>query len=124
VVDHNIINRNGIRDGEQGGVAIVNGTGNLQTNNTLNNNFNGIEIESPNNTTRGNSVNGSASTGIFITSIGSPSTVTYNTVLGSAFTDMSDDSSTCSGDTWTRNTFQTDLANGVSDGGPSAGCIR
>ncbi len=124
VIEHNIINRNGILDGEQGGVAIINGTNNLVANNTLNNNFNGIEIESPGNTVRGNLVSGSVSTGIFVISIGSPAAVKYNTVLGSASVDMSDESSTCSGNTWTRNTFQTDLAGGVSDGGPGSGCIH
>jgi len=124
VVEHNIINRNGIRDGEQGGVAIFNGTGNRIEHNALNNNFNGIEIESPNNTVVDNAVSGSTSTGIFITTDGSPSTVRRNTVLGSAVVDMSDQSSTCSGNVWRKNTFQTDFAGAVSDGGPGAGCIR
>ena len=119
-VMNNIINSNGILDGEQGGVAIFNGTNNLVANNALNNNFNGIEIESPGNLVRGNTVNGSH-TGIFITTVGSPSTVKYNTVLGS-ITDMSDD--TCGVNTWRNNTFQTDLVAGVSDGGPATGCIR
>ena len=119
-VVNNIINRNGILDGEQGGVAIFNGTNNLVANNALNNNFNGIEIESAGNLVRGNTVSGSH-TGIFITPVGSPSTVKYNTVLGS-ITDMSDD--TCGVNTWRNNTFQTDLVAGVSDGGPGTGCIR
>jgi len=121
-VVNNIINRNGILDGEQGGVAIFNGTNNLVANNALNNNFNGIEIESPGNLVRGNTVSGSSNTGIFITPVGSPSTVKYNTVLGSGITDMSDD--TCGVNTWRNNTFQTDLVAGVSDGGPGTGCIR
>lgn len=124
VIENNIINRNGIRDGEQGGVAIFNGTGNIIANNAINNNFNGIEIESPGNTVRGNTVSGSVSVGIFVISIGSPAAVKYNAVLGSAFIDMLDDSATCSGNTWTRNTFQTDVAGGVSDGGPGTGCIQ
>jgi len=124
VVEHNIINRNGIRDREQGGVAIFNGTGNLIASNALNNNFNGIEIESPGNTARGNTVNGSVSIGILVISIGSPSTVKRNTVLGSALADLSDDSSTCSGNVWAKNTFQTDLAGGVANGGPGSGCIQ
>jgi parallel beta-helix repeat protein len=117
----NIINSNGILDGEQGGVAIFNGTNNLVANNALNHNFNGIEIESPGNLVRGNTVNGSH-TGIFITTVGSPSTVKNNTVLGSVIADMSDD--TCGVNTWRNNTFQTDLVAGVSDGGPGTGCIR
>jgi len=124
VVEDNIINRNGLRDGEQGGIAIVNGTFNVIANNALDDNFNGIEIESPDNTVCDNLVSGSASTGIFVVAIGSPSTVCRNTVLGSAFVDMSDESPTCSGVTWSANTFQTDLAGGVSDGGPGSGCIQ
>ena len=122
-VESNIINRNGIAAHEQGGVAIFNGTGNLIANNVLNNNFNGIELESPGNTARGNTVNGSVSTGIFVTSIASPSTVKLNTVLGNVV-DMSDDSATCSGDLWRKNIFQTDLAGGVPNGGPGVGCIK
>jgi len=122
-VQNNIINNNGIVAHEQGGVAIFNGTNNLVANNALNNNFSGIEIESPGNIVRDNTVNGSVDTGIFITTFGSPSTVKHNTVLGNAFVDMLDDGSTCNGDLWRKNTFQTDLAGGVSDGGPGVGCI-
>lgn len=121
---HNIINRNGLTAGEQGGVAIFNGTNNLIASNALNGNFNGIEIESPGNIVRHNTVNGSVSTGIFITSIGSPSTVKLNTALGNTFVDLSDESSTCSGDIWRKNIFQTDLAGGVLDGGSGVGCIK
>jgi len=123
-VENNIINRNGIGAGEQGGVAIFNGTNNLVANNAVNNNFNGIEVESPGNTVRNNTVNGSVSTGIFITTNGAPSTVKLNTVLGNAFVDMSDESSACNGDVWRKNTFQTDLAGAASDGGPEKGCIK
>ena len=123
-VEANIINRNGIADHEQGGVAIFNGSHNVIANNTLNNNFNGVEVESPNNTIRSNLVRGSVEDGIFITSAGTPSTVTLNLVLGSHFVDMSDDSVTCGGNSWKKNRFSTDLAGGVADGGPAAGCIR
>ena len=123
-VQNNIINNNGIVDGEQGGVAIFNGTNNLIANNSLSHNFQGIEIESPGNVVRDNTVSGSVNTGIFITSVGAPSTVKLNTVLGSGFVDMSDDGSKCNGDIWRKNTFQTDLAGSASDGGPGVGCIR
>lgn len=124
VVANNIINRNGIRAGQQGGVAIFNGAGNRIENNALNNNVNGIEIESPHNTVSGNTVSGSASTGIFVVLTASSSTVTLNTVLGSASGDLSDDSATCSGNVWKNNTFQTDFAGGVPNGGPGVGCIQ
>ena len=120
----NVINNNGIKDGEQGGVAIFNGSKNLVANNALNNNFNGIEVESAGNTIRDNTVNGSVATGIFILNVGSPTTVKQNTVLGSAIVDMSDDNAKCGKDHWKQNIFQTDLVAGVSDGGPGVGCLQ
>lgn len=124
VIKNNIINNNGITTGEKGGVGIFFGTKNLIVNNALNHNFSGIEIESPGNVVQDNTVNGSSSTGIFITTLGSPSTVKHNTVLGSVLADMSDDNATCDGDVWRKNTFQTDLVAGGSDGGPGKGCVR
>lgn len=124
VIKNNIINNNGLIDGEQGGIAIFYGVDNLIENNALNNNFNGIELESPGNTARENTVNGSLEGGIVVLSGASPSRVLKNTVLGSAVADLSDDSATCSGNTWKGNTFQTDLAGGNPDGGPKVGCIR
>jgi parallel beta-helix repeat protein len=123
VIKSNIINNNGLISG-QGGIAIFYGVNNLIENNVLNNNLNGIELESPGNTARGNTVNGSLGDGIFVLAAASPSRVLKNTVLGSNFVDLSDDSATCSGDTWKGNTFQTDLAGGNPDGGPKVGCIR
>jgi hypothetical protein len=122
-VESNIIVRNGVVDGEQGGVAIFNGAHNLVAGNTLNGNFNGIEIESPGNVALNNRVNGSH-VGIFVTSVGSPSSVKGNTVLGSTVVDLSDDSATCAGNVWWNNDFQTDSAAASSDGGPGVGCIR
>ena len=46
-VKTNIISNNGLVAGEQGGVAIFNRTGDVIANNALNNNFMGIESESP-----------------------------------------------------------------------------
>jgi parallel beta-helix repeat protein len=122
-VANNIINRNGLVDGEQGGVAIFGGKGNVVTNNSLNNNFEGIEIESPGNTATGNTVSGSVDTGIFIIN-GSPSIVRRNTVFGSGFVDMLDEKAACDSNTWRNNDFQTDLVNDVPDGGPKVGCLR
>jgi parallel beta-helix repeat protein len=124
VVENNIFTGNGLTDGEQGAVAIFNGTGNLIAGNTMIQNFNGVEIESSGNLVRNNTVNGSSNTGIFITASGSPSTVRSNIVLGSGIVDMSDDGTTCNGDIWRKNTFQTDLAGGVPNGGPGVGCIK
>jgi len=123
VLKSNIINSNG-SNSEQGGVGIFFGTNNVVANNALNNNSNGIEIESPGNFALDNKVNGSLNTGIFIPTLGSPSTVKHNTVLGSAFVDMSDGNTTCDGNIWRKNTFQTDLVAGASDGGSGTGCIR
>jgi len=123
-VENNVINRNGIADGEQGGVAIFNGSKNLIANNTLNNNFNGIELESPGNTARNNTVNGSVDGGVFVLQGASPSSVKSNTVLGSGLADMADGSPKCGKDKWKMNIFQTDLVAGVSDGGPGVGCLQ
>lgn len=123
-VENNVINNNGILDGEQGGVAIFNGKRNLISNNTINNNFNGIELESPGNTVRNNTVSGSVGAGIFALVIASPSSVKGNTVLGSGVVDMSDDSPNCGKDKWQMNYFQTDLVNGKPDGGPGVGCLQ
>jgi parallel beta-helix repeat protein len=129
IVEDNIINNNGIV-GEQGGVAIFNGTGNIIRNNAVNNNWAGILLESPGNLAQGNTVNGSADVGIVINSFGASSTVRRNTVLGSGLADMSDGSAGCDGNAWgvpypaQGNLFQTDLVVGVADGGPGVGCIR
>jgi len=123
-VEDNLINNNGLVDHEQGGVAIFNGSGNLIANNSINNNFNGVELESPGNILQSNTVNGSVGSGIFVLTIASPSTLQRNTVLGSAVVDLSDDNAGCSGDTWSKNIFVTDVVAGVSDGGPGTGCIR
>lgn len=123
-VGNNIINRNGVVDHEQGGVSIFNGTGNVIANNSLNNNFEGIEIESPGNTAVGNTVSGSLDVGIFMPTLGSPSVVKSNTVFGSVLVDMLDDQPACGSSTWKNNKFQTDLVNDVPDGGPKVGCLR
>jgi parallel beta-helix repeat protein len=123
VVENNVINKNGIVANEQGGIAIFNGSGNLLQNNALNNNFSGIEIESPGNTANGNRVSGSLDTGIFITN-GSPSVVKRNVVFGSTLVDMLDDQVACGTDTWSGNNFQTDLVADIPDGGPKKGCLR
>jgi hypothetical protein len=122
VVENNIIYRNGLRDGEQGGVAIFNGQHNTIANNALNNNFNGIEVESPNNQVLRNLVNGSVEYGIFTTAGGN--LLMSNRVLGSTFGDLSDSDATCSTNVWKKNTFVTDFAGGVADGGPPLGCIH
>jgi parallel beta-helix repeat protein len=124
IVEDNIINNNGTSIGEQGGVAIFNGTENVIRNNAVNNNFAGILIESPGNLAHSNTVNGSTDTGISISGDGASSTVIKNTVLGNGVADMSDGSASCAANVWKNNTFQTDLVVSVSDGGPTAGCIR
>lgn len=123
-VKNNIINNNGLVAHEQGGVAIFNGTGNLIANNALNNNFMGIEIESPGNVAQRNHVSGSVDTGIFITSFGSPGNVNHNTVFGSGLVDMLDEQRECDSNTWTGNNFVTDLVADLSDGGPGVGCLQ
>jgi parallel beta-helix repeat protein len=124
VVENNIIDNNGLVAGEQGGVAIFNGANNVIRNNAVNNNFGGISINSPGNVVRDNTVNGSLNTGIAINTGGASSTVMKNTALGNGVADMSDGSAGCDANTWKKNSFQTDLVAGASDGGPGTGCIK
>ena len=121
IVENNLINNNGTTEGY--GVAIFNGTNNLIRGNAVNGNVNGIGIDSPGNLARDNTVSGSTNTGIAISTVGAPSTVRRNSVLGSGVTDMSDGSANCGTNIWRHNTFHTDLVVGVADGGPGAGCI-
>ncbi|HYR83390.1 MAG TPA: right-handed parallel beta-helix repeat-containing protein [Terriglobia bacterium] len=119
----NVINNNGIAAGEQGGVAIFNGMNNVISRNTINNNFDGILIDSPGNIVEQNTVNGSVGNGasgigISINVSGASTIVRGNTVLGSSF-DMSDGNPGCGTDQWTNNTFQT-----AAVVGGSAGCIQ
>jgi parallel beta-helix repeat protein len=124
-VADNVIDNNGIADGEQGGVVIFNGKNNVISNNTVNNNFHGILIDSPGNLVESNTVNGSvgngtSGVGISINAPGASTQVKGNTVLGSTQVDMSDNNSGCGSDLWRNNTFQT---GGVA-GGSNPGCIQ
>ena len=123
-VTNNIITNNGIVAGEQGGVAIFNGKNNVITSNTVNNNFDGILIESPGNVVENNTVNGSVGkgangVGISISATGASTVVKGNTVLGSSQADMIDINHKCGTDLWQNNTFQT----AVVVGGTAA-CIQ
>lgn len=60
----------------------------------------GITIDSPGDLAQGNTVNGSSNTGIGFSTVGAPSTVKRNTVLGNDVTDMSDGSVDCDANTW------------------------
>jgi len=117
VVQNNIIDRNGILSG-QGGVSIFNGKSNVIENNAFHGDFVGIEIESDGNVTRGNVVSGSIQTGLFVAS--TANTTSSNTVLSSGLVDLSDASPTCTGNSWTGNTFVTSVAGSVS----APGCIH
>ena len=117
----NVINNNGIAAGEQGGVAIFNGTNNVISGNTINNNFDGILIDSSGNLVEQNTVNGSVGNGangigIAINASGASTIVRGNTVLGSSSADMSDSNPGCGTDYWTNNTFQTAVVVGGSPG--------
>lgn len=124
-VTDNVINNNGIAAREQGGVAIFNGRNNLIINNTVNNNFHGILIDSPGNIVENNTVNGSvgngaSGVGISINVAGALTVVKGNTVLGSSQVDMSDSNFACGTDSWRNNTFQT----AVVARKPNPGCIQ
>jgi parallel beta-helix repeat protein len=126
VVEYNVINNNLPDTNGNGGygVLVANGTGNTIRYNAVNDNAAGITLGFPGNLATFNTVSGSTETGITITVDGAASAVRRNTVLGSAFADLVDESGGCDGNTWYRNLFQTDLVLGVPDGGANAGCIK
>ena len=133
LIENNILNNNG-GTGEGYGVAVFNGTNNLIRNNAANyNDFAGIRISSAVNPTGNpnlsnkviaNTVSGNTHVGIWILKDAAPSIIRLNTVMGSGDTDMLDEFAGCGGNTWRNNIFKTDLAAGVSDGGPGVGCIK
>src|SRR5262245_4638687 len=132
-IEKNVLNNNG-GTGEGAGVIVFNGTKTMIRYNTTNNNdFAGIRIASvtnPNNeagpltTVMGNTVSGNANVGIWIQADAPLSSVSANTAFGNGDTDMLDEVYSCGTSTWLNNLFMTDLAGGVPDGGPKAGCIR
>ena len=122
LVESNIIHHNGEYQGY--GVAIYNGSGNMIRGNAVNENFNGIGIQSFSNTAEDNTVAGSRQVGISIAAIGAGSSVQRNMVFGSGLLDMTDQVAACGTNTWSGNTFQTDEAGGIPDGGPSVPCIQ
>jgi nitrous oxidase accessory protein NosD len=122
LVESNIIHDNGQYEGF--GVVIYNGQGNMIRGNAVNANFNGIGIQSFSNRADDNTVSASRHTGISISAIGAGSTVQQNMVFGSGLLDMTDEVAGCGTNTWSGNTFQTDEAGGIPDGGPLVPCIQ
>ena len=122
LIESNIIHDNGEYEGY--GVVIYNGSGNMIRGNAVNGNFNGIGIQSLSNTAEDNTVAASRLAGISISAIGAGSSVQRNMVFGSRLLDMTDETVACGTNTWSGNTFQTDEAGGIPDGGPSVPCIQ
>jgi parallel beta-helix repeat protein len=132
-IEKNVLNNNG-GTGEGAGVIVFNGTKTMIRCNTTNNNdFAGIRIASapnsnneagPLTTVMGNTVSGNANVGIWIQANAPLSSISGNTAFGNGDTDMLDEVYSCGTNTWLNNLFKTDLAGGVPDGGPKAGCIQ
>jgi parallel beta-helix repeat protein len=132
-IEKNVLNNNG-GTGEGAGVIVFNGTKTMIRYNTANNNdFAGIRIASATNprneagpltTVMGNTVSGNANVGIWIQANAPLSSVSANTAFGNGDTDLLDEVYSCGTNTWLNNLFMTDLAGGVPDGGPKAGCIQ
>lgn len=132
-IEYNILSNNGT-SGEGYGVAIVNGHGNTVKHNAINQNDIGIRIGTAVNRdgTPGlrniafeNTINDNAMNGIWLEkSVGAPSRIRRNTVLGSGSADMQDDAQNCGGNSWQKNTLITDIVSGLTDGGSGSGCIQ
>lgn len=120
LISHNILSRNAAGSG----VRISGGSDITVADNAFDSNLDGIVLEDAGNSVHGNTIRGSLGVGIYVPPSASPSTITGNTVLGSAASDMSDVSPACGGNTWKANFFDTDLVNSVPDGGPKKGCLR
>ena len=122
-----MLSRNGANGG--GGIVIQDGDNNNNNNNTVANNaldgnVQGIVVANALRVVHDNTIRGSLDTGLWIQPWGSPSTVMRNMVLGSAQSDMLDDSPNCGGNTWRNDFFDTDVVDGVPDGGQGVGCIQ
>jgi len=121
---NNILSSNGAAGVLIQGSDVNNNYSNTVANNALDGNVWGIEVDNPENFVHYNTIRGNLDAGIWLTVYGSASQVMHNTVLGSARTDMLDDSPSCGGNTWRNDFFDTDLVDGVPDGGMNVGCAR
>lgn len=125
-VQSNIMQGNGVAVGAGGGVLIANGNANVIQDNAAIGNFDGISLgESVTGTIiRRNTANGNVSTGIAVSGGSTPNSISANTARGNGTADMSDANPGCGANVWKNKLFGTDLVAGVSDGGPSGGCIK
>jgi parallel beta-helix repeat protein len=121
--NRNKIKRNQI-NGNGNGVAIL-AEGNKILGNTVNGNASGIFLGPPasGNIIRGNTTNGNDS-GIFVNSDATGNLIESNTAQNNGRADLEDRNPGCDANTWSANTFVTDLVDLVSDGGPGVGCIQ
>lgn len=121
----NKINNNGV-GGQGGGVDILVGDRNKIAGNSVSNNNNfGILLDTNRNVVKSNSVNGNVQSGISVGTLGaSKNKITSNTATGNGLVDLEDVNPACDSNTWTGNTFATDLVAGLPDGGPGTGCIQ
>jgi hypothetical protein len=69
-------------------------------------------------------VSANKQSGISIAAIGAGSSVQGNRVFGSGLIDMTDEVAACGTNSWSGNTFQSDEAGGIPDGGPMVPCIQ
>jgi parallel beta-helix repeat protein len=100
--------------------------GNKIDNNGVGGQGGGVDIHvGDRNKIAGNSVNGNVQRGISVSTLGaSKNKITSNTATGNGSVDLEDVNPACDSNTWTGNTFATDLVAGLPDGGPGTGCIQ
>jgi parallel beta-helix repeat protein len=125
-VQSNIMKGNGVAVGAGGGILIANGNSNLVQDNAAIGNFDGISLGESitGSIVRRNTANGNVSVGIAVGGGSTPNSITGNTARGNGAVDLSDSNPGCGANIWKNKLFATDSVAAVSDGGPTAGCIR
>ena len=121
----NKIRRNKIQGNGGDGVEIFSERNKIVGNTVNGNNF-GISLSAPAsaNLVRGNTTNGHPGSGIWVGVGAGGNLIESNTALNNGRADLEDLNPGCDTNTWTANTFVTDLVDTVPDGGPGVGCIQ
>lgn len=130
--DSNLVEGNTVTDtfddSPRPGITVVGSSLTRVRGNTVSGNSFGIELAPGLGSATGNLVQGNTSNGndqgILVLDGATSNTIRLNTATGNFVVDLNDANSGCDANTWTSNTFATDLVAGVAEGGPGVGCIQ